>query len=403
MDAQKVRRKQPLEIFKRCYSAAVSERHPGIENDPIDTIVCQHFADLAHPPEIGHIGFDRLNLHSCSAALFRNRFEPIGATGDEYQRMPLFRIMERQGFPQSAAGSRNHYPHRYSRKVIVDIIIPMNETLHMGEINTLVIDRSTVPGLFLKALDGNDVLLPNQYVTDAMHVGDTIDVFVYTDSEDRPVATTLSPKAMLGEIAFLEVVDTTPIGAFVDWGLMKDLFVPKALQKRPFSVGEKRLVRVIRDEQTGRLVGTEKITGGLEAPPRDFYPNTPVTFMIIAKTPLGYKAIVDHRFEGMIYANEIFEEVRIGQIKEGYVKQLRPDGKLDLSLQMTGKAKASGAADKVYAMLQANGGMLPYNSKTDPELIQKTFGLSKKNFKAALTQLVGDQKIIVKENGIYGI
>ncbi|MEW5831609.1 MAG: S1-like domain-containing RNA-binding protein [Campylobacterota bacterium] len=279
----------------------------------------------------------------------------------------------------------------------------MNETLHIGELNTLVIDRSTVPGLFLRALDGSDILLPNQYVTESMHVGDTIDVFVYTDSEDRPVATTLSPKAMLGEIAFLEVVDTAPIGAFVDWGLMKDLFVPKALQKRPFTVGEKRLVRVIRDEQTGRLVGTEKITGGLETPPRDFYPNTPVTFMIIAKTPLGYKAIVDHRYEGMIYANEIFEEVRVGQIKHGFVKQLRSDGKLDLSLQMTGKAKASGAAEKVYTMLQANGGMLPYNSKTDPELIQKAFGLSKKNFKAALTQLVADQKIMVKENGIYGI
>lgn len=279
----------------------------------------------------------------------------------------------------------------------------MNETLTIGEINTLVIDRQTVPGLFLRALDGSDILLPNQYVTDAMHVGDTIDVFVYTDSEDRPVATTLTPKAMLGEIAFLEVVDTTPIGAFVEWGLMKDLFVPKALQKRPFAIGEKRLVRVILDEATGRLVGTEKITGALLPPPRHFYPNTPVDFMIIAKTPLGYKAIVDHKYEGMIYTNEIFEEIRIGEIKHGYVKQLRSDGKLDLSLQMTGKAKSTNAADKIYAILQQNGGMLPFNTKSDPELIQKTFGLSKKNFKAALNQLAEKQKIIIKENGIYGI
>ncbi len=279
----------------------------------------------------------------------------------------------------------------------------MNETLTIGEINTLVIDRSTAPGLFLRALDGSDILLPNQYVTDAMHIGDTIDVFVYTDSEDRPVATTLRPKAMLGEIAFLEVVDTAPIGAFVDWGLMKDLFVPKTLQKRPFAVGEKRLIRVILDEATGRLVGTEKITAALLPPPRHFYPNTPVDFMVIAKTPLGYKAIVDHRYEGMIYTNEIFEEVRVGEIKHGFVKILRPDGKLDLSLQMTGKAKASSAADKIYAMLQQNGGMLPYNTKSDPELIQKTFGLSKKNFKAALNQLAENQKILIKENGIYGI
>jgi len=279
----------------------------------------------------------------------------------------------------------------------------MNETLKIGEINILVIDRSTVPGLYLRAMDESDILLPNQYVTDSMHVGDTIDVFVYTDSEDRPVATTAKPKAMVNEIAFVEVVDTNAIGAFVDWGLPKDLFVPKALQKRPFSVGEKRLIRVMLDEQTNRLVGTEKISGALETPPKSFYPNTPVTFMIIAKTPLGYKAIVDHKYEGMIYANEIFEDVRVGQIKDGFVKVVRSDGKLDLSLQMIGKAKSANAADKIYDMLQKNGGMLPYNTKSDPDLIQQTFALSKKNFKAAVNQLVEAKKIIVKENGIYGL
>ena len=279
----------------------------------------------------------------------------------------------------------------------------MNETLIIGEINTLVIDRSTVPGLFLRALDESDILLPNQYVTESMHIGDTIDVFVYTDSEDRPVATTVKPKAMVNEIAFVEVVDTTPIGAFVNWGLPKDLFVPKTLQKRPFAVGEKRLIRVILDEQTNRLVGTEKISGALETPPKSFYPNTPVEFMIIAKTPLGYKAIVDHKYEGMIYSNEIFEDVRVGQVKNGFVKVLRPDGKLDLSLQMVGKAKASSAADKMLSMIKANGGMLPYNYKSDPDLIQRTFGLSKKNFKSALTQLSESGKITIKESGIYGI
>lgn len=279
----------------------------------------------------------------------------------------------------------------------------MNETLKIGEINTLIIDRSTVPGLFLRTLGEEDVLLPNQYVTDAMHIGDTIDVFVYTDSEDRPVATTLKPKAMLGEIALLEVVDTAPIGAFVDWGLPKDLFVPKTLQKRPFSVGEKRIIRVILDEQTGRLAGTEKISGALIDPPKHFYPNTPVSFMIIAKTPLGYKAIVDHLYEGMIYANEIFETVRVGDIKNGFVKQRRNDGKLDLSLQMIGKAKAGNAAAKIYEMLRKNGGMLPYNYKSDPDAVQRTFGLSKKNFKSALTELSESGKITIKESGIYGI
>ncbi len=279
----------------------------------------------------------------------------------------------------------------------------MNETLKIGEINILVIDRDTTPGLFLRALDESDILLPNQYVTDAMHIGDTIDVFVYTDSEDRPVATTATPKAMVNEIAFVEVVDTTAIGAFVDWELPKDLFIPRVYQKRPFAVGEKRLIRVILDEKTNRLVGTEKISGALIDAPKTFYPNTPVEFIIIAKTPLGYKAIVDHRYEGMIYANEVFETVRVGDIKQGFVKQRRDDGKLDLSLQMIGKAKASNAADKIYEMVSKNGGMLPYNYKSNPEVIQKIFGLSKKNFKSALTQLVDNKKITVQENGIYGI
>jgi hypothetical protein len=279
----------------------------------------------------------------------------------------------------------------------------MNETLKIGEINLLIIDRDTTPGLFLKTMDDSDILLPNQYVTESMHIGDTIDVFVYTDSEDRPVATTAKPKAMLGEIAFLEVVDTSAIGAFVNWGLPKDLFVPRALQKRPFAVGEKRIIRIVLDERTNRLVGTEKVSSALVGAPKTFYPNTPVTFMIIAKTPLGYKAIVDNSYEGMLYTNEIFETLRVGDVKNGFVKQRREDGKLDLSLQMIGKAKAGNAATKIYDMLQQNGGMLPYNYKSDAELIQKTFGLSKKNFKSALTELADSKKITIKENGIYGI
>lgn len=381
----------------------MADRNPGIEDDPIDRLLRQFLPDSPHPLEIVDVGNHRFDLGTPRAAPPGDIAQPFFPAGDQYKIVLPGRVMKGQCLPKPAAGSCDDNAHPGSKKVNIDIIIPMNETITIGEINTLVIDRSTAPGLFLRALDGSDILLPNQYVTDKMHVGDTIDVFIYTDSEDRPVATTLTPKAMLGQIAFVEVVDTAAIGAFVDWGLPKDLFVPRALQKRPFAVGEKRLVRVVLDEVSGRLVGTEKISGALIAPPRHFYPNTPVTFMIIAKTPLGYKAIVDHLYEGMIYANEIFEEVRVGQIKNGFVKILRPDGKLDLSLQMIGKAKSENAADKIYTMLRKNGGMLPYNYKSDPELIQRTFGLSKKNFKSALTQLADAGKITVKENGIYGI
>jgi hypothetical protein len=279
----------------------------------------------------------------------------------------------------------------------------MNETLRIGEINTLIIDRDTTPGLFLRSLDESNVLLPNQYVTDTMHIGDTIDVFVYTDSEDRPVASTVMPKAMVNQLAFVEVVDTTAIGAFVNWGLPKDLFVPRVMQKVPFKVGEKRIVRVVLDAQTNRLVGTEKITPALIDAPREFYPNTPVKFMIIAKTPMGYKAIVDDKYEGMLYSNEIFEVLRSGQIKNGFVKIRREDGKLDLTLQKTGKTKADDSSQKILEMLVDNGGMLPYNYKSDADQIQKMFGLSKKNFKLALTKLSDTKKITIKENGIYGI
>ncbi|MGD9970866.1 MAG: S1 RNA-binding domain-containing protein [Sulfuricurvum sp.] len=279
----------------------------------------------------------------------------------------------------------------------------MNEILKIGEINTLAIDRVTAPGIFLKAGDGSDVLLPNQYVTDAMLIGNTLDVFLYTDSEDRPVATTLMPKAKLGEIAFVEVVDVTPIGAFINWGLPKDLFVPKALQKKPFRIGEHRFIRVILDAQTNRLVGTEKIGGELSEPPKKLYPNTPADFIVIARTPMGYKVIMDHKYEGMIYHNEIFEKVRIGETKHGYIKQRRGDGKLDFTLQPVGKAKADNATEKILIMLKENGGMLPYNTKSDPDLIQKIFSMSKKNFKAALNQLAESGKITIKENGIYGI
>lgn len=279
----------------------------------------------------------------------------------------------------------------------------MNETLHIGEINTLIIDRMTAPGLFLRTLEGNDVLLPNQYVTETMHIGNTINVFVYTDSEDRPVATTLTPKGILNQLAFVEVIDTTDIGAFVNWGLPKDLFVPKIYQKRPFRIGEKRILRIVLDQKTNRLTGTEKISAALELPPQKFYPNTPVSFMIIAKTPMGYKAIVDHRYEGMLYANEIFESIRTGDIKHGFIKLHREDGKLDLSLQKTGRDKSSDASEKILSLLHENGGMLPCNYKSDPNIIQQMLGMSKKNFKAALTKLQENQKITIKESGIYGI
>ena len=281
----------------------------------------------------------------------------------------------------------------------------MNKTispfLELGKINTLRVDRETPHGLFLMAQDGNDVLLPQAYVTDAMMEDMLLDVFLYTDSEDRLIATTLTPYAMLDAFALLEVVDVAPFGAFMDWGLPKDLLVPKQLQKTPFVVGEKRFIKVVYDERTHRLVGSEKLGDFFDKHPKGLFPHKEVDILIIAKTPLGFKCIVNDKYEGLIYHNEIFEKIALGDKKKAYVKTVRKDGNIDLSLRAAGKKQSASSADKVLELLKENNGIMPYNYKSDAELIKDVFGLSKKEFKRSLTKLQDNGKIEVKDTGIY--
>ena len=276
-----------------------------------------------------------------------------------------------------------------------------NQYLELGKINTLLIDRLTTPGAYLMALDGNDVLLPGQYLTPEMKEGTLVDVFLYTDSEDRLVATTLKPKAMLDEFALFEVIDIAPFGAFMDWGLSKDLLVPNMFQKTPFKVGEKRFLRVIYDERTHRLVGSEKLGDFFERKVKGIKIADEVNILIISKTPLGYKCIVEDKYEGLIYHNEIFENINLGDKKKAFVKTIRKDGNIDLTLRKPGSKKSGGSADKVFEMLKENNGIMPYNYKSDAELIKDVFGLSKKDFKRSLTTLVDANKIEVKDTGIY--
>ncbi len=276
-----------------------------------------------------------------------------------------------------------------------------NKHLELGCINTLGINRHTPHGLFLESLDGKDVLLPQAYVTEAMQDGTLIDVFLYTDSEDRLVATTLKPKAILDSFALFEVVDTAPFGAFVDWGLAKDLFVPNMFQKTPFQVGEKRFLKVVYDEKTHRLVGTEKLGNFFDKKPKGLTPHKEVTILIIAKTPLGFKCIVEERYEGLIYHNEIFEKIELGMQKRAYVKTVRKDGCIDLTLQPSKEKRKDASVEKILDLLRQNHGSMPYNYKSDAELIQDVFGLSKKEFKRSLTALQESGTIEVKETGIY--
>ncbi len=277
-----------------------------------------------------------------------------------------------------------------------------NLTIKIGEINTLEIMRDTDYGYFLESKDENEVLLPNVYIMeDEMPMGSLIDVFVYTDSEDRPVATTKMPYAKLGEYGFFTVVDYKQYGAFVNWGLPKDLFVPLSQQKEHFTIGKKYLLRVCLDEQTGRLFATQKIGKYFNRDMKGLHQNKSFEAIILAKTPLGYKVVADNQYEGMLFNNEIFEDLRIGDKKKVYMKNVRKDVKLDLSLQPIGKkAFISETQGIVLQLLKEAGGSLPFTYKSDADEIKKTFNMSKKNFKRTLTELIDKKEIVLLEDAI---
>jgi len=277
-----------------------------------------------------------------------------------------------------------------------------NLTINIGEINTLKIERDTDYGYFLEAKDESEVLLPNVYVMeDEMPMGSLLDVFVYTDSEDRPVATTKMPYAKLGEYGYFTVVDYKSYGAFVNWGLPKDLFVPLSQQKEYFTIGKKYLLRVCLDEQTGRLYGTQKIGKYFNRVMKGLHQNKVLEVIVLAKTPLGYKVIADNQYEGMLFDNEIFEPIKIGDRKQTYIKTVRKDGKLDLSLQPIGKQALQGETQRVVmAKLEEAGGKLPFSYKSGADAIQKQFGMSKKNFKRTLTELLAQEAIVLLEDAI---
>ena len=271
----------------------------------------------------------------------------------------------------------------------------INEHIYVGELNTLAVNRVSEPGIYLISDDQTEVLLPNAYVNKSMEIGSFLDVFIYTDSEDRLVATTLKPYVYLYEFAFLEVVDNMKFGSFVDIGLPKHILVPKNKQKGTFEIGKRRVLQLLLDDKTNRLIASEKYdllkeVKGLEK-------NAEVEIILYSKTPLGYKVIVNNSYEGMIYHTEIFENLKIGDKKRAYVKNLRDDNKIDISLQKIGE-KVSG--DKVFDILVQKGGKLDFTYKSEAEDINKVFGLSKKAFKASLTKLISEGKIILEDDCI---
>ncbi len=272
--------------------------------------------------------------------------------------------------------------------------------IRLGKINTLKINRESDFGLFLRDARGSEVLLPNAYVTKKMKRDDIIDVFIYHDSEERLTATTQKPLAMLDEFGFFEVVDIAPFGAFVDWGLPKHLLVPSKMQKEPFKIGEKKFLRIIYDEKTHRLVATEKFSKYLDRNPKGLKTNQELKALIVKETALGFKCIVDDRYEGLLYKNEVFEPLEIGEVRQVYIKKRRPDGNLDLSLHKMGTKASKDSQQKILELLKVHSGKLPFNSKSTPESITEFFGMSKKEFKRTLVLLQKKGLIEVGEKGI---
>jgi predicted RNA-binding protein (virulence factor B family) len=271
--------------------------------------------------------------------------------------------------------------------------------IRVGKINQLKITRRTDNGLYLT--DGEtEILLPNAYVSVRHEIGKTIDAFIYHDSEGRLVASTAYPLARLGEFALMEVADVAEWGAFVDWGLMKELFVPKKYQKTPFKIGEKRVIYVALDELSGRLIGVERFGKFLPKGKPIFMKNDKVELFVLAQTPLGYKAIINNRYEGMLYKNEVFGSLAVGEKREGYIKNIRADGKIDLSLQPIGGDAEDAAMDKVLEVLRAHNYRMSCTTKSDADEIYKTFGISKKSFKSAVNQLIKEGLIKITEAGI---
>ena len=271
----------------------------------------------------------------------------------------------------------------------------IDEKIKQGVVNTLRVNRVSEPGIYLISADETEVLLPNAYVKKEMAIDSLLDVFIYTDSEDRLVATTLKPYLYLNEFANLKIVDSAKFGYFVDIGLAKDLLVPKNRQKGTYNIGSYKVLQMQFDERTNRLIASEKYF--LENEPKDLKQGDEVEIILYSKTPLGFKVIVNNSYEGMIFHSEIFENLKIGDKKRAYVKNLRDDGKLDISLQKIGQKVDT---EKVLDILKANGGSLNFTYKSDAENIKDVFAMSKKAFKATLTKLIDDKKIRLEEDKI---
>ena len=271
----------------------------------------------------------------------------------------------------------------------------------LGKRNLLSIVRESAPGLYLDGGELGEILLPGRYIPADLKPKDKLDVFVYRDSEDRLVATTETPLAMVGEFACLQVISVNQhVGAFLDWGLAKDLLLPFREQEIPARVGQPVVVYVCLDVKTNRILATARLNRHLNRDTPAYRSGQPVHFLITGKTPLGYNAIVENAHRGLLYHNNLAAPLAAGQKLKGFVRTVRSGGKIDLSLDASGYKRVAALTDQIVQALERNGGQMAFDDDSSPAAIRQTFGVSKKAFKQALGKLYKARRIRFQNPGI---
>ena len=271
----------------------------------------------------------------------------------------------------------------------------------LGKRNSLPIVRQAPPGFYLDGGTHGEILLPGRYLPAGGMPGEKVDVFVYRDSEDRLVATTETPRAMVGEFAFLRVVSQSPsIGAFLDWGLEKDLLLPRREYAGGVRQGGRALVHVMLDERSDRIVATCRLNRHLNLTPPNYTEGQAVKLIVESETPLGYKAIINSAHTGLLYRAELSAPLSIGESLDGFIRTVRPDGKIDLGLDPAGHRRIGPLSDQILAALKTAGGHLPYHDGSSPDEIRAAFGMSKKAFKQAIGVLFRERRIVIEPDGI---
>lgn len=273
--------------------------------------------------------------------------------------------------------------------------------IQIGKINTLTILRETSVGLHLGDEDKNEVLLPNSYIKSTYKVKDQIEVFVYKDSEDRLIATPQIPYAQIYSFAFLRVTSISEVGAFLDWGLEKDLFLPYREQKNDMQEGESYVVYIYLDEETDRIIASAKVGNFISNEHLQVEVGDEVDLIVFEESPLGFSCIIDKMHRGLMYRNDIYKDIQIGDELKGYIKNIRQDNLIDLSLQKSGFQNVLSSTDTILEYLDHNNGYLNLTDKSTPEEIAKQFAMSKATFKKSIGVLYRHRKVLIKEDGVY--